>query len=141
MASSSAHFNRSKTARPVVAMKYVRSLLQALEQSDRRPAVKRESFEIVLVAVESFAREIMRRVDQIRWRAQHVTLPDTDPRWFAAPLHFQIVSIFFREQAAINLIVQRQDENRIVALDVKGFGEGARNISKSADFSEGEGFG
>src|ERR1043166_4892305 len=108
MTPPSPHLNGSKTTRPVVAMKYFGCVFQALKQSDRRPAVKRESFEIVLIAVKFPAREIMRRVDQIRWRTQNVTFPDADARRFASPLHFQIVDIFFGEQAAINLIVQRQ---------------------------------
>jgi hypothetical protein len=103
-------------------MDYFRCVSQPAEQGNRRAAKEREPFEIIYVAINLTAREIVRCFNQIGGRVQRVTLPDTNLRTFAAPLNLKILYESAAEETAVNLIVKRGDEKGIGACGVQGLG-------------------
>src|SRR5438552_183357 len=86
--SSRAHFNGSKSARPIIAMDHVRRIAQPAQERDRRTTKESEAFKIVRVAVDRCASKVMRGFDEISGRIQRIALPDANAWPPTAPVNF-----------------------------------------------------
>src|SRR5580765_2738896 len=107
--SQSLHLDSGEAGLPIVAMQHVNWFIEFSRQRHGRATEKSEAFEIVIVAVDLAAIEIVRRVDEISWSRQFIALPDANMRSLAAPKHAQCF-IESLQPAAIDGIVEREDE-------------------------------
>ena len=90
MPSPRAKLDRRKAAGPIVEMHNVGRLAHPVHERDRGSTEKREALEIIVVTIDLAAREIIRRIDQIRGPIQSIALKDANAGLFSAPLKFQI---------------------------------------------------
>src|SRR5437588_7282307 len=125
-----------KTAGPVVEMDDVRRRAQTLEERERRATEKGETLVVVREAVNGIAREILRRVNQKRWRTRRVAIENASAIDAAAPVHIQVINDLFSEMSAINLLEERKHQQRILAILSESFRKRARNIGQPARFGE-----
>src|SRR6266404_9935371 len=86
-----AHLDGGKAARPIVAVQHLRRITQAAEQGNRRAAKKGKPLEIIYIAINLTAMEIVRRVNQIGRRTQNIAMPDANARTIPAPLDFEVL--------------------------------------------------
>src|SRR5437763_5473018 len=127
MIAARAKFCRSETAGPVVKMNDVRRRAQTLEERERRATEKGEALVVVREAVNGIAREILRRINQKRWRTRRIAIENASAIDAAAPVHIQVVNDLFSEMPAINLLEERKHQQRILAVLSESLRKRARN--------------
>src|SRR5947209_7645039 len=122
-------FCRSETAGPVVEMDDVGRRTQTLEEREGRATEKGETLVVVREAVNGVAREILRRVNQKRWRTRRIAIENASAIDTAAPVHIQVINDQFSEMSAINLLEERKHQQRVLAVLSESFRKRARNIA------------
>ena len=94
-------------------MNDVRFVANSFQQRNRRATVECKALEIIRVAVDVLAGKVMRRFDEVGWRAEGIADSHRHLRLAPAPAYFQIFDVGASQQITINLIVKRQNQKRI----------------------------
>src|SRR5207248_3144725 len=125
-----------EAARPVVAVQNIGRLAETTEQREGRAAEEGEAVVIVREAVDTSAREVLRRVYQERGSACGVAQEDGDAPPLAQPFDFDVVKDLFAQEPPVRRVVERVDERNVYPLADKGLRQRARNVAKAARFGE-----
>jgi len=116
-----AQLNWREPRRPIVAVQDVRRVAEPVEQSNGRAGKEGKALEVIYVAIDLAAVVVMRSLNQVRRRFQCFAFPDPDPGTLAAPFDFQIIDKDAAQKRPVNLIIKRDDEERVGAFGVERF--------------------
>jgi len=135
-----AQLDSRKTTGPVIAVNNIGLPVELPQQRKRGAPEECEAFMIILETIDRGAREILRRINQVSRSAGHFALEDSDCACAAAPIHGYIFNHFAAQQIAIDLFIQRQNHNCVMAVTAQCLWQSTGHISQAARLGKGHNF-